>query len=85
MNMKEVFEILSNVGPEKECVLDEISGRMLKNDAKIITGHILKIVNLSLHSKFPPGCKTATQKPICEKEKSIAKELHTCFTCACNI
>lgn len=85
MNMEEVFEILSNVGPEKECVRDKISGRMLKNDAKIMTGHILKIVNLSLHSKFPPGCKTATQKPICEKEKSIAKELQACFTSTCNI
>ena len=85
MNTEEVFEILSNDGPEKECVFDNISGRMLKNDAKILTGHILKVVNLSLHSKFPPGCKTATQKPICEKEKSIAKELQACFTSTCNI
>ena len=85
MNMEEVFEILSNDGPEKECVFDKISGRMLKNDAKILTGHILKIVNLSLHSKFPPGCKAATQKLICEKEKCIAKELQTCFTSPCNI
>ena len=85
MNMEEVFEILSNVGPKKECVRDKISGRMMKNDAKILTGHILKTAKLSLHSKFPSGCKTATQKPICEKQKSIAKELQTCFTSACNI
>ena len=85
MNLEEVFEILSDVGPEKECVLESISGRMLKYDAKILTGHILKIFILSLHSKLPPGCKIATQKPICEKEKSISKELQTCFTSACNI
>ena len=30
LNMEEVFEMLSNVGPEKECVLDKIPGRMLK-------------------------------------------------------
>ena len=35
--------------------------RMLKDGAKILTEPILQIVNMSLDSKFPLGCKTATE------------------------
>ena len=68
LNMIEVFEILHNVGPEKECVLDKISARMLKDGAKILTEPILQIVNMSLDSKFPLGCKTATVSQYAERE-----------------
>ena len=75
MNMEEVFEILSNAGPEK-CILDKIPGRMLKDCGKILTEPILQI---------PSGCKTVTVRPICKKGEFITKELQTCFISACNI
>ena len=57
--MEEVFKILSNVDPEKACGLDKIPCRMLKDGAEILAEPISQIVNMSLGSKFPEGCKTA--------------------------
>ena len=57
-NKEEVFKILSNLDPEKACVLDEIPCRMLKDGAESIS----QIVNMSLGSKFPEGCKTTKVK-----------------------
>ena len=57
-NKEEVFKILSNLDPENACVLDEIPCRMLKDGAESIS----QIVNMSLGSKFPEGCKTTKVK-----------------------
>ena len=57
-NKEEVFKILSNLDLEKACVLDEIPCRMLKDGAESIS----QIVNMSLGSKFPEGCKTTKVK-----------------------
>ena len=62
--MEEVFKILSNVDLEKACGLDKIPCRMLKDGAEILAEPISQIVNMSLGSKFPEGCKTAKVRHI---------------------
>ena len=52
---------------------------MLKNGAKILAESVTQIFNMSLGSKFPEGCKTAS--PIFNR----TKKLQTCFTSACNV
>ena len=70
MNKQEVFKILSNVDPEKACGIDEIPCRMLKDGTEILAEPISQIVNMSLGSKFPEGCKTAKVRPIFKKGKN---------------
>ena len=69
-NKEEVFKILSSVDPEKACGLDEIPCRMLKDGTEILAEPISQIVNMSLGSKFPEGCKTAKVRPIFKKGKN---------------
>ena len=69
-NKEDAFKILSNVDSEKACGLDEIPCRILKDGAEILGEPISQIVNMSLGSKFPEGCKTAKVKPIFKKGKS---------------
>ena len=69
-NKEEVCKILSSVDPEKVCGLDEMPCRMLKDAAEILDEPISQIVNMSLGSKFPEGCKTTKVKPIFKKGKS---------------
>ena len=83
--MEEVFKILSNVDPEKACGLDKIPCRMLKDGAEILAEPISQIVNMSLGSKFPEGCKTAKVRHIWKSKKYRTKKLQTCFTFACNV
>ena len=42
---------------------------MLKDGAEILVEPILQILNISLGSKFPKGCKTAKVRPIFKKGK----------------
>ena len=57
------------MNPEKACGLDEIHCRMLKDGAEILAEPISQIVNMSLGSKFPEGCKTVKVRPIFKKGK----------------
>ena len=68
-NKEDAFKILSNVDSEKACGLDEIPCRILKDGAEILGEPISQIVNMSLGSKFPEGCKTAKVRPIFNLKK----------------
>ena len=57
------------MNPEKACGLDKIHCRMLKDGAEILAEPISQIVNMSLGSKFPEGCKTVKVRPIFKKGK----------------
>ena len=43
---------------------------MLKDGAKILAEPISQIVNMTLGSKFPEGCKTAKVRSIFKKRKN---------------
>ena len=76
-NREEVFEIWSNVDPEKACGLDEILCRMLKDGAEILSEPISQIVNMPLGLKFPEGCKTAKLRTIFKKRKNTEPKNYT--------
>ena len=84
-NKEKVFKIISNVDPEKACVIDEIPCGMLKDGAEILAEPISQLVNLSLGLKFPEGCKTVKVTLIFNKGKNREPKRKTCFTSACNI
>ena len=48
----------------KNQCLDDIPCRMLKDGGGILAEPISQIVNMSLGSKFPEGCKTAKVRHI---------------------
>ena len=78
-NNEEVFKILNNVDPEKTCGQDEISCRMLKDVAEILAEPISQIINMSLGSKFPEGCKRAKVRPIFKKGKNTEPKITDLF------
>ena len=84
-NKEEVFEILSNVDPEKACGIDEIPCGMLKDGVEILAEPVSQIVNMSLGLKLPEGCKTAKVTPIFNKGKKYRTGknglFHFCLQC----
>ena len=50
--------------------LHEIPCRMLRDGAEVSAEPISQIVNMSLGSKFPEGCKTVKVRPIFKKGKN---------------
>ena len=78
-NKKEVFKILINVDPEEACGLDEIPCRKLKDGSEILAEPISQIVNMSLGSKFPEGCKTVKVRSIFKKGKKKNQKITDLF------
>ena len=60
-----VLKILMNVDIAKSAGIDNLSGRFLKDGAKILASPIAQLCNLSIKtSSFPDCCKTAKLKPL---------------------
>ena len=63
-----ILTILKNIKGSKAAGLDNLSGRFLKDGAKVLAKPITDICNLSITSgKFPDSCKLAKLKPIYKK------------------
>ena len=63
-----ILTILKNTKVNKAAGLDNLSGRFLKDGAKVLAKPITDIYNLSIASgKFPDSCKSAKLKPIYKK------------------
>ena len=63
-----ILTILKNSKVSKAAGLDNLSGRFLKDGAKVLTKPITNLCNLSITSgKFPDSCKLAKLKPIYKK------------------
>ena len=63
-----ILTILKNTKVSKATGLDNLSGRFLRDGAKVLTKPITDICNLSITSgKFPDSCKLAKLKPIYKK------------------
>ena len=63
-----MLTILKNTKVSKAACLDNLSGRILKDGAKVLAKPITDICNLSITSgKFPDSCKLAKLKPINKK------------------
>ena len=63
-----ILTVLKNTKVSKAAGLDNLSGRFLKDGAKVLAKRIADICNLSITSgKFPDSCKLAKLKPIYKK------------------
>ena len=63
-----ILTILKNTKVSKAAGLDNLSGRFLRDGAKVLAKPITDICNLSITSgKFPDTCKSAKLKPIYKK------------------
>ena len=63
-----ILTILKNTNVSKAAGLDNLSGRFLKDGAKVLAKPITDLSNLSITSgKFRNSCKTAKLKPIYKK------------------
>ena len=61
-----ILTILKNTKVSKAAGLDNLSGRFLRDGAKVLAKPTTDICNLSI-SKFPDSCKLAKLKPIYKK------------------
>ena len=60
-----ILTILKNTKVSKVAALDNLSGRFLKDGAKVLAKPITDFCNLSVtYGKFPDSCKLAKLKPI---------------------
>ena len=67
-----ILTILKNTKVSKAAGLDNLSGRFLRDGAKVLAKPITDICNLSITSgKFPDSCKLAKLKPIYKKGSLI--------------
>ena len=63
-----ILTIFKNTEVYKAAGLDNLSGRFLKDGAKVLAKPITDLINLSITSgKFPDSCKIAKLKPIYKK------------------
>ena len=63
-----LFNILKNVEVTKAAGLDQISGKFLKDGARILAKPISELCNLSMTlGSFPDACKIAKVKPLFKK------------------
>ena len=63
-----ILTFLKNTEVSKAAGLDNLSGRFLKDGAKVLAKPITNICNLSITSgKFPDSCKLAKLKPVYKK------------------
>ena len=63
-----LFNILKNVEVTKAAGLDQISGKFLKDGARILAKPISELCNLSMAlGSFPDACKIAKVKPLFKK------------------
>ena len=63
-----ILTILKNTKVSKAAALDNLSGRFLKDGAKVLAKPTTELCNLSITSgKFPDSCKIAKLKPIHKK------------------
>ena len=63
-----ILTILKNTKVSKADGLDNLSGRFLKDSAKVLAKPITDICNLSVTSgKFPDSCKSVKLKPILKR------------------
>ena len=63
-----ILTISKNTKVSKAAGLDNLSGRFLKDGAKVLAKPITDLINLSITSgKFPDSCKIAKLKPIHKK------------------
>ena len=63
-----LFDILKNVEVAKSAAIDQISGKFLKDGARILTKPISELCNLSMIlGSFPDACKIAKVKRLFKK------------------
>ena len=63
-----LFNVLKNVEVTKAAGLDQISGKFLKDGARILAKPISELCNLSMAlGSFPDACKIAKVKPLFKK------------------
>ena len=75
----EVLKLLKDTNPEKAAGIDNLSGRVLKDDAVVLAlPTISTLCNLSMRrSKFPLDCKIVKLKPLYKKgSKTDSKNYH---------
>ena len=64
----EILKLLKDTNPEKAAGIDNLSGRVLKDDAVVLALPISILCNLSMKRlKFPLNCKIAKLKPLYKK------------------
>ena len=64
-----VYKELCNLDPTKSTGIDGIKPRFLKDGARVITGAITHIINLSIETeKVPDMLKQAIVKPLYKKK-----------------
>ena len=63
-----LFKLLKNVEVTKAAGIDQISGKFLKDGARILAKPISQLCNLSMTlGSFPDACKIAKVKPLFRK------------------
>ena len=63
-----LFNVLKNVEVTKAARLDQISGKFLKDGARVLAKPISELCNLSMDlGSFPHACKIAKVKPLFKK------------------
>ena len=63
-----LFNVLKNFEVTKAAGLDQISGKFLKDEARILAKPISELCNLSMAlGSFPDACKTTNVKPLYKK------------------
>ena len=63
-----LFNVLKNVEVTKAAGIDQISGKFLKDGARVLPKPISKLCNLSMAlGSFPDACKIAKVKPLFKK------------------
>ena len=64
-----VLTLLQELNPSKSAVIDNLTGKFLKEGAPVLASPITDLINLSISlSPFPDDCKIAKLKPLYIKE-----------------
>ena len=82
ISQEKVSKIIQNLDISKAAVIDNLSGKFLKDEAEILAKPLSEICNLSITSRaFPNACKVAKLKPIFKKGKKthLTIDLFLCY------